>query len=268
MQKTQSICHNCLFIFLAFLLLCLSACIPVSTPRSTHITDPALPLLRVGVTTTAPPLIFSKNETITGLEADFARQFAQSIGKSAKFIKVDWSDQISALENNKIDIIMSGMTITQSREYRISFANPYIRSGQILLVRLKEKGQFSTGIYSLMNSNYVIGTVKNTTGDIFITSTLNHVKVKNFKKSQDAVDALIDGDIDAFVYDAPMVCYYAAINENAILTPILNLATEEYLAWGIRKEDTLLLNQANTFLQSLKDNQQLQQVIRKWIPYM
>lgn len=254
----------------AFLLACilaftLSSCAPANQPYNTKADSS---VLRVGVSANAPPLIYKKGRKITGLEADFAKRLARSAGKKAKFIEVEWSKQIDALENNKIDIIMSGMTITDARRYRIAFSDPYLRSGQILLVRLKDKARFSTGIYSLMNSNYTIGTVKNTTGDIFITRAINGAKTKAFTKSEHAVKALINEEIDAFVYDAPMVCHYAAVNENAKLTPILTLATEEYLAWGIRKQDSELRTQANQFLQRLNSSGQLPQMIRTWIPYM
>jgi polar amino acid transport system substrate-binding protein len=261
-------CLSPAFLLAAMLVPLLSSCGPTDrAPRTINIApDPYI--LRVGVSANSPPLIYSKNNTFTGLEADFAKELGRFTGKKVKFVELKWQDQITALENNTIDIIMSGMSITQAREYRIAFSNPYLRSGQILLVRLGEKALFSTGIYSLMNSNYVIGTVKNTTGDLFITKTLNGAKVKNFTTSADAVKALINKDIDVFVYDAPMVCHYAAMNENNKLTPILTLATEEYIAWGIRKEDSELLNQANAFLTELKTQQELQRMIRTWIPYM
>jgi len=256
------------FLIAGLLLLLLSSCTSNSGgPRTVHIApDPTI--LRVGISANAPPLIYSKNNTITGLEAEFAQKLGEFIGRKVTFIELKWEDQITALEKNQIDIIMSGMTITQAREYRIAFSDPYLRSGQILLVRLGEKARFSTGIYSLMNSSYVIGTVSNTTGDLFITRTINGVKVKSFAKSSDAVKALINRDIDAFVYDAPMVCHYAAINENNKLTPIMTLVTEEYLAWGIRKEDNTLRNQANAFLEELKEQQELPRMLRTWIPYM
>jgi polar amino acid transport system substrate-binding protein len=250
------------------LALLLSSCVSTNTNSRSANIAPAPDLIRVGVSSNAPPLIYSKNGETIGLEADFARKLGEFTGKQIKFVELKWENQIEALENNKIDIIMSGMSITQPRQYRIAFANPYLRSGQILLVRLEDQAHFSTGIYSLMNSNYVIGTIKDTTGDLFISKTINGAKIKTFDKSTDAVKALINKEIDAFVYDAPMVCHYAAINENNKLAPILTLATEEYIAWGIRKQDSELLNQANAFIADLKSKQQLQRMIRTWIPYM
>ncbi len=268
------------FLLLALFSICnlyLLSCSPAypTTEESNEIkVQPEVPpeaeenMLRVGVSSNAPPLIYREGTRITGLEADLANKFGAFLGKKVQFIEVPWKEQISYLEQGKTDIIMSGMTITLSRQYRIHFTTPYLRAGQIMLVRLQDKNLFSTGVYSLMNSNHIIGTVNGTTGDLFITKTILGVDIKRFQTSTAAVDALIQKDIDALVYDAPMVCYYAAINESNKLTPILHLATEEFLAWGIRKSDNDLLNQANTFLAEFSKDGRLQQLTRKWIPYM
>lgn len=276
MQKLPFFKNSPLVFLFVYLLAGLFACAPVGTPRESGITAPtepgqkapAISYLRVGVTANAPPLIYKKGKRFGGLEADFAQKLAQSLGKRVQFVEIDWNELIPALEADKIDIIMSAMSITNPRQYRITFSNPYLRSGQILLVRLQEKARFVTGIYSLMNSNYVIGTIKDTTGDLFISSTINRAKLKTFTEPADAVEALIDKEIDAFVYDAPMVCHFAAVNESNKLSPILTLATEEYLAWGIRKDNIELLNQANAFLEDLKEKQQLLPMIRARIPFM
>lgn len=267
-MKNNSFFSIPIILVTSLIALLFSSCTQTGNSSRSISIAPAPDLLRVGVTSNAPPLIYLKNNRVTGLEADLAKKLGQFTGKRIKFVELKWDDQIPALESNRIDIIMSGMSITTARQYRLAFTNPYLRSGQILLVRLAEKAQFTTGIYSLMNSSHVIGTVKDTTGDLFITKTINGVEVKNYKTSDEAVEALIKKDIDAFVYDAPMICHYAAINENNKLTPILSLTTEEYIAWGIRKEDGELLNQANAFIADLKSKQQLQRIIRTWIPYM
>jgi len=276
MQKRFTL-HNPILIFLcAYLLTGLFACAPAGTPRESDVTVQAVPekkvpppsYLRVGVTANAPPLIYKNGKRYGGLEADLAKKLAHYLGKKVKILDMDWDELIPALEADKIDIIMSSMSITKARQYRIAFSNPYLRSGQILLVRLQDKARFATGIYSLMNSSYVIGTIKNTTGDLFISETINGAKLKYFSEPADAVEALIAKEIDAFVYDAPMVCHFAAVNENNKLSPILTLATEEYLAWGIRKDNRQLLEQANTFLEDLKEKQQLLPMIRARIPFM
>lgn len=224
-------------------------------------------LLRVGVTPDSPPLISKDQGAISGLEADLARRLASFLNRQVQFIEIPWAQQIEALEAGKIDIIMSGMSITRTRQFRIAFSNPYLLSGQIMLVPLEKRQQFSNGISSLMGGSHTIGVITDTTGDLLVTGVIHGAKVKRFSTPELAVKALRNNDIEAFVYDAPMICHYAAHNENR-LTPILVMASEEPLAWGIRKQDTELLNQTNQFLNQIRNSRELTTIIHKWIPYM
>lgn len=224
--------------------------------------------LRVGISANAPPLVFKAGRKLQGLEIDFAMQLGKFLDREVRFVEQSWDNLIPALEKGKIDIIMSGLTITPKRAYRVAFANPYMRSGQILLVRMKEAQRYSSGIYSLMGNKPAIGTIKDTTGDFFINTTINKANITRYKTSKKAVAALSSGEIDVFVHDAPIVCHYAAINEKAKLTPILQMATEEYLAWAVNKSDTVLLQKTNDFIATNSQGKRLQTTIKHWIPYL
>lgn len=256
------------------ILLCLllASCgrIQSTAPTPRRAIAPAPGLLRVGISADSPPLSYTQRGQITGLETVFAKELARYTGKEVTFVQLSQQDQITALEDNAIDIIMAGMSITPRRQERIAFATPYLRSGQILLVRRAEESLFDTGIYRLMHSRYIIGTVTESSGDHFITRGSKGAKVSRFPTPADAVQALLDKKIDAFVYDAPTVCYYAAGHENNTkeLSPILTLATTESLAWGIRKDDHTLMLQANRYLNELKNRQELQVLLRTWIPFI
>lgn len=225
-------------------------------------------VLRVGVSANSPPLIYKKGSQFTGLETDFARQLGAYLGKDIKFISVPWDKQIDYLDAGKTDIVMSGMTVTNKRAYRVNFSLPYLNSGQLMVSKLENKSRFNKGIYSLMNSNYTIGTIENTTGDYLITKSINQAKRKQFKKSKEAINAVIRGDIDVFIYDAPMACYYAAMNEQNKLTVHLDLLSHENLAWAIAKENTLLLDQVNQFVTGIHKSGELQKTVKRWVPYM
>ena len=243
----------------------LAGCVPVGTKSA--MPEPAQNenVLRVGVSTNAPPLIFRQNERITGLEADFARELATYLGKSLHFVELKWEKQVTALLDNQIDIIMSGMTKTALREARVSFSTPYFRSGQMALIRMKDAASFRTGFYSIKD-DVAIGAVKDTTGEFFVLEQFGDNKTVSFSKSTDAVEALIKGEIDIFIHDAPVIMYLGSENETRRVTPVYSLFTEEYLAWAVRKDDSELLEAANAFLQEIHKNGQLKQLIRRWIP--
>ena len=238
----------------------------VQTTAEPVVIAPDVNILRVGVTPNAPPLIFKQGNAIVGLEADFAREFAKYLGKSPRFVELDWEDQIPALLENRIDIIMSGMTRTALREVRIAFTTRYLESGQMALIRREDTTRFSTGFFALTTSS-AIGVVKNTFGEYFVDERYSNVKKKTFSTPQAAAQAVIDKKIDLFIYDGPMILYLASENENKGLTALFALLTREDLAWGVRKDNTDLLNSANSFLKNPDHAEMLKKMTQRWIPY-
>ena len=82
------------FLIASLLALLLSSCVQSGNNSRSVTIAPAPDLLRVGVSTNAPPLIYSKNDKVTGLEADLARKLGQFTGKRVKFVELKWEDQI------------------------------------------------------------------------------------------------------------------------------------------------------------------------------
>jgi polar amino acid transport system substrate-binding protein len=243
-----------------------AGCQPQDTSKTAASPDDAE--LRVGVTANAPPFVFKQAGSVTGLEPALAEMLGNFLGEKIVFVEVPWEKQLEELNSGRTDIVMSGMTITKQRSYLVNFSKPYLRSGQIMLVRLEDRQRFSTGIDSLLNTNYRIGTVAGTVSDLFVTATINDANEIVFDQPQDAVDALIKNEIDAFVYDAPIVCYFAAKHQQDKLIPILSMATEEYIGWAVRKNDTDLLARINEFIDTINSRGELKREIDYWIPYL
>jgi len=224
-------------------------------------------VLVVGVTPTAPPLIFYQDKGISGLEAAFAGAFAQSLGKTARFVILGFDDLIPALLAKRIDIVMSGMSVTTMREARISFTSPYLRAGQMALVRNQDASMYPTAA-SIKNTQARVGFMKGTTGNFLVQQEFQLTTRKiPFSFIKDAIQALVEERIDLFIDDAPVIWHKATTQEAQGLTPIPILLTEEHLAWGVRKEDKELLEAANLFLENWKTDGRLKKTITTWLPY-
>jgi polar amino acid transport system substrate-binding protein len=262
-------CVSRLFVLILLLpaLSLLTGCAP--TDQNTIQPSTSIPpdenVLRVGVSPNSPPLIFKQKNKIVGLEADLARELAKYLGKSLRFVELEWEDQIPALLENRIDIVMSGMSITPLRKVRVDFTLAYFESGQMALIRRKDAARYSTGLFSFATSS-AIGVIRDTTGEYFVETQFSSVPKKVYKNSSAAVKDLIKKEIDMFVHDAPMVLYLASENESKGLTVLFARLTQEPLAWAVRKEDVGLLESANNFLRSSNESGKLSKIIKYWIP--
>ena len=91
--------------------------------------------LRVGIAGNYPPLAFKQDGELAGIEVEFARQLGTELGLTIRLVELPFPDLIPALLANRIDVIMSGMSITPEREKLVSFTDSYLRVGQMRLMR-------------------------------------------------------------------------------------------------------------------------------------
>lgn len=223
-----------------------------------------LPPLRVGVAPVTPPMIFKEGGKIVGVEADFAHALGKALGREIKFVELDWNNLIDALIGDKIDIIMSSMSVTRARQFRIAFSEPYLRTGQMMLSRGGDKDRLV--IFDRSLADRTIGLRKGTTGDLVAQQEFPRAKRKYFRSDDEGAKALSKGRIDLFIDDSTMVWYLAGVYEAEGLVVVPLVLSEEVLAWGMRRSDTALQESVNAFLRKGKDSGAMNQVLHRWIP--
>jgi len=239
-----------------------------ATPPSAVIeADPSI--LRVGVSADAPPLIYKLDEKVVGLEADMAMGLAEYLQRRAVLVEIPWEDQIPALLDNRTDIIMSGMSVTLARQYEIAFSKPYFKSGLMILVKDLHKFRFINNAETAFAQSITwrIGVVQGTTGETFIRLKSTGAKsLTSYKNQEEALKALIAKRIDVFIHDAPMVLMMAAKYQSEGVKPLPIMLNEEYLGWGLRKDDAGLVEAVNAYIDQAKQNGTMQAIIKRWIP--
>jgi ABC-type amino acid transport substrate-binding protein len=225
-------------------------------------------VLKVGVSPNTPPIIFKQGLEISGLEADLARELGVYLGKEVRFIEVPWEELIDQLRDRRIDIIMSGMSITQGRLFQFSFSDPYYHTGLLALFRTEDQRRFSEGWeQSLLEEYYLnLGAQKGTVGEIWIRDNLPDMRLVTYQNPANSVSDLQYGYLDIFIDDALVIHMLAAENEAKGLIASKNFLEEYAYAWGVRRDDAQLLTSANAFLATIRKNGRLEAVLRRWIP--
>ncbi len=221
-------------------------------------------VLRVGVSAKSPPMIFKEAGRITGVEADLAEALGKELGRPVVFVDQDWEDLIDALCEDRVDIIMSAMSITPARRYRVAFTKPYLKVGQMALTRSGEKYNYLLNLAS--QAEHGVGLKAGTTADFLVRQEFPRLKRKYYKSGDEAAAALVKKKIHLFISDAPMVWHLAGLYETKGLTVMPLVLSQEELAWAVRRSDTQLLDAANAFLQKAQDSGELNRTFSKWMP--
>lgn len=216
--------------------------------------------IKVGVEANFKPLIFKDGKNLKGIEPELMAKIGNITGAKMTVTEMAWNELIPALEAGKIDIIMSGMTITEERKKKVNFTYPYIKVGQMAIVRTGSIKDFSSADKVITTSRKV-GFIKGTTGDFFVNAKCAKAEKTPFAKPTDGIKSLADGKIDVFIIDAPVVWELS----NPKLTPLLEPLTEEYLAWAVRKNDKVLLDTMNKCLEQMKKDGSLDSIEKKWV---
>jgi len=233
-------------------------------PRSTATALPAE--LKIGITPNYPPLAFKENGQIKGVEADFASLLGKQLGVKTTLVELPWEELIPALSGGKIDVIMSGMSITGPRTEYADFTVPYMPVGQMALVRKVELSR-RRDQGAMDQTGVRVGVIQNTTGDYWARRNLKQATVMGFTSVDEGVAALRGDSIDYFVTDAPIVWQLTsrAAKQNQDLAGVYRPLTTEYLAWAVRRDDDSLRHQLNTTLLLWEQNGQLVDVLDDWI---
>ncbi|MGD8492440.1 MAG: transporter substrate-binding domain-containing protein [Desulfobacterales bacterium] len=221
--------------------------------------------LRVGFESGYIPFeMTDKKGNFIGFDMDYARHMAKAMGVKFVPVNTEWDGIIPALMTDKFDIIMGGMTITQERNLKINFADPYIVVGQTILLNKKHEGTVKS-IKDLNDPKYIVTSRLGTTGEQAIKKFIPKATYKSFQSEAEAGLEVINGKADALVYDLPF-CGHLYASQGKGKTIFLDEPfTYEPLAWAVNKGDPDFLNWLNNFLRQSKGDGFYDRVYQKWI---
>ena len=221
--------------------------------------------LRVGFEAGYLPFeMADKKGNFIGFDIDMAKEMAKAM--KVKFVPVNtaWDGIIPALITKKFDILISGMTITQERNLKINFADPYIIVGQTILLNKRHAGKVKS--YKDLNSPMFTVTSKlGTTGEQAIKRLIPKANYKSFEVESEAALEVLTGKADATVYDLPFCATFMAQQGEGKLIFLDKPFTFEPLAWAIRKGDPDFMNWLNNFLRQVKNDGRYDRIYKKWI---
>ena len=192
-----------------------------------------------------------------GIDVEVAGAIAGKLGLELVVDDMDFDAALLAVQQNKSDIVMAGVTVTEDRQLIMNFSDSYATGVQVVIVK---EGSDVT----LDNlGEKMIGTQRGTTGYIYTSGDYGDDHVTAYDNGASAVQALLNGQVDCVVIDsAPAEAFVAA---NAGLTILDTEYVTENYAIGVNKDNTALLDAINQALAELTADGTVQAIVDKYI---
>lgn len=204
-----------------------------------------------------PPYEYYEGEEVIGIDVDIAKAVAEELGMELKIEDMAFDSVIPAVSSGKADIALAGLTVTDERKENLNFTDTYAKATQVIIV--KEDSAIA-GPDDLEGKK--IGVQLGTTGDLY-ASDIKDAEVEQYNKGFEAVQATMQGKIDAVIIDSEPAKEFVAEAEGL---KILDEAfTEEEYAIGIAKDNDELLEKVNKALKSLKESGKLDEIVAEYI---
>ncbi|MGB5111486.1 MAG: glutamate ABC transporter substrate-binding protein [Mycobacterium sp.] len=182
--------------------------------------------------------------TMSGFDVDVAAYVAEQLGYTPE--DIEWKESPSGqretlIENGQVDFIAATYSITDARKEKVSFAGPYLITGQSLLVRADNSD--ITGAESLAN-NKKLCSVTGSTPAQRIKDKYPGVQLQQYDTYSACVEALKTGAIDAVTTDEVILAGYAAQSPGTFKI-VGEPFSEERYGIGLKKDDTELRTKIN-----------------------
>ena len=92
--------------------------------------------LRIGTEGTYAPFTFHDDTgELVGFDVEIGREIAERLGVEAEFVEGPWDGLIAGVDANRYDVVINQVGITEERQAKYDFSEPYIASKAALVVR-------------------------------------------------------------------------------------------------------------------------------------
>ncbi len=221
-------------------------------------------VLKVGMSGNQPPMNMTNREGgLMGFDVDLAKALAMAMNVKLEIKTIPFGELMKALEEDKIDMVLSNMSITPQRTEQVSFVGPYMMSGMSILTKSSELGNISS-VAEINREGLKLLALSNSTHANFVKTIAPEATLIEFVSYDEGVAMLIEGKADAMVADMTQ-CILARMRfPEAGLSTLEKPLTVEPVGIAVSKDDRQFFNLVDNYLRAYEKTGVLTQLREKW----
>lgn len=265
-MKKNSIKNFLLLCVATLLIFTLFSCTKKNAEKSINSYTTKAGILKVGMDLQYPPFeTFDDQRDPSGISVDTAQALADYLGLELEVINMDFSTLIPALETGAIDIAIASMSITEEREKKVDFSEPY----------------FYFKIIGLMNADFAKTNKLNqntSADDLWAISSTRFIGLagqistsipesKGFKVAQSvdkgsAIMEVSQGQADVLIISPEVVfpANKAFSDTTAVINSPLDISP---IGMAVTEGNKILLKKANDFIKEMNNPGNINDLLRE-----
>lgn len=202
-----------------------------------------------------------KTSQLEGIDIDLSQELAKDLGVEVEYVTTHFGIFMTDIQQDKCDIAMFGVGITDARAQYIDYSEPYLSSG---MYGVASKANPVLDSWEAMDQPGVIVCVqKGTYMEGVMRKSLQHAELMTVIKHSQREIEVRSGRADVFIADYPYGQKMLQIYDWAkLLTP--KHVTEQFqYAYAIKKSQPEWLERINTFVRAIKADGRLKRAAEK-----
>jgi polar amino acid transport system substrate-binding protein len=224
-------------------------------------------VLRIAVENAYQPFNYIDPESgkAVGYDYDIFAEVCTRLNCQTEFIETSWDAMVAVMGGEgsfeTFDVGADGITITEERGKHVDFSIPYITSAQVMVVRVDED-RFTEPTQLAENPDYIIGTQLGTTNYDAALELVGEDRIRAYDQFGTAIQALINGDVDAVLIDN--VSGQGYVGTNADKLKITGAAVRSEELGFIFGKGSSLTAPMNSALEAMQADGKLDELYTKW----
>ena len=197
------------------------------TPVESAELDTSKDQLVVATNAAFEPFEYMEGENYVGIDMEIAALLAEELGQELVIQNMDFDAVCLSVGQQKCDIAMAGLTVSEDRKEYVTFSDTYYQASQRLIVPsddttfddMTDADTIAAALGEL-DSSVLIGCQQGTTGNSYIEGSDDlgfpglNATCKTYKNGSLAVQDMLNGNIDYVIIDAaPAAAITESINE-------------------------------------------------------
>lgn len=201
--------------------------------------------------------------SLVGLDADLAAALAAILQVKLELVEMPFGELLEAVRAGRVDVAISGITMTPRRNLKVAFAGPYYVARKAILGRpemligIDQVGQ-------LRGRGLRIAALAGGTSEQMVKTQLPNATHLFRAKQDDAVALVLSGEADLMIADDPVIRFALLRNPDAGLAFVESRYTAEPIGIAISPDDPLFVNLVQNYLRNLEQVGLLNMLRAKW----